>query len=137
MGAVADRSITIEANPNRVRVMFNGRVVADTTHALTLREAGHRPVQYVPRGDADMSLLARTDHRTHCPYKGEAAYFTIRAGGKVSANAVWTYESPHAGVAVIKDLLAFYPDRVDGIEQIPAGAESSSSATLTIRPLTR
>ena len=82
--------ITIEPNPKRVRVVFNGRVVADTTRALTLREATLPPVQYVPRDDADMSLLERTDHRTHCPFKSDASYFTIRADGRVAENAVWT-----------------------------------------------
>ena len=110
--------ITIEPNPKRVRVVFNGRVVADTTRALTLREATLPPVQYVPRDDADISLLERTDHRTHCPFKSDASYFTIRADGRVAENAVWTYEEPYPGVAAIKDHLAFYPDRVDRIEEL-------------------
>jgi len=110
--------ITIEPNPKRVRVVFNGRVVADTTRALTLREATLPPVQYVPRDDADMSLLERTDHRTHCPFKSDASYFTIRADGRVAENAVWTYEDPYPGAAAIKDHLAFYPDRVDRIEEL-------------------
>jgi uncharacterized protein (DUF427 family) len=110
--------ITIEPNPKRVRVVFNARVVADTTRALTLREATLPPVQYVPRDDADMSLLERTDHRTHCPFKSDASYFTIRADGRVAENAVWTYEEPYPGVAAIKDHLAFYPDRVDRIEEL-------------------
>jgi uncharacterized protein (DUF427 family) len=126
MSTVGDRVITIEPNPHRVRVVFNGCVVADTTHALTLREEGYRPVQYLPRRDADMSLLERTTHKTHCPYKGDAAYYTIRADGQESTNAVWTYESPLAGVAAIKDHLAFYANRVDRIEEIPAGAEASA-----------
>ena len=112
--------ITIEPNPKRVRVLFNGRVIADTTRALTLREATLPPVQYVPRDDADMSLLERTDHRTHCPFKSDASYFTIRADGRVAENAVWTYEEPYPGVAAIKDHLAFYPDRVDRIEELPS-----------------
>ena len=110
--------ITIEPNPKRVRVVFNGRVIADTTRALTLREATLPPVQYVPRDDADMSLMERTDHRTHCPFKSDASYFTIRADGRVAENAVWTYEEPYPGVAAIKDHLAFYPDRVDRIEEL-------------------
>jgi len=110
--------ITIEPNPKRVRVVFNGRVVADTTRALTMNEAGHPPVQYIPREDADMSLMERTDHMTHCPFKSDASYFTIRADGRVAENAVWTYEEPYPGVAAIKDHLAFYPDRVDRIEEL-------------------
>jgi uncharacterized protein (DUF427 family) len=112
--------ITIEPNPNRVRVMFNGRVIADTARALTLKETGLPPVQYLPREDADMSLLKRTTQQTHCGYKGDAAYYTIRAGGKSAENAVWTYEDPYPAVLPIKGHLAFYPDRVDGIEERPA-----------------
>ena len=112
-----DHPITVERNPARVVVTLGGRVVADTRDALTLREASYPAVQYIPRKDADMSLLARTDHSSHCPYKGNASYFSIPSGGERSRNAVWTYESPHTAVAAIKDRLAFYPDRVDSIEE--------------------
>jgi uncharacterized protein (DUF427 family) len=66
-----------------------------------------------------MSLLARTDHSSHCPFKGDAAYYSIPVGGARSENAVWTYESPYEAVAAIRDHLAFYPDRVDAIEERP------------------
>jgi uncharacterized protein (DUF427 family) len=117
----ADHPITIQPNPARVVVTLAGRVVADTQEALTLREASYPPVQYIPRKDVDMALLRRTDHATYCPYKGECAYYSITLGGERSANAVWTYESPYAPVAEIKDHLAFYPDRVDAIEERAAG----------------
>jgi uncharacterized protein (DUF427 family) len=113
-----DHPITIEPNPRRVRVTFNGRVVADTTQALTLREASLQPVQYIPRQDVDMALIARTDHATHCPYKGDAAYFSVTAGGRTAENAVWTYEAPYPAMAAIKDHLAFYPSRVDRLEEL-------------------
>jgi uncharacterized protein (DUF427 family) len=113
----ADHPITIERNPARVVVTVAGRVVADTRDALTLREATYPPVQYVPRKDVDMSLLARTEHATYCPYKGECAYYSIPLGGARSVNAVWTYESPYDAVAEIAGHLAFYPDRVDAIEE--------------------
>jgi uncharacterized protein (DUF427 family) len=112
-----DHPITIEPNAKRVRVMFNGHVVADTTHALTLREASLRPVQYIPRGDADMDLFARSAHTTHCPYKGDAAYYDLTVDGRTAENVVWTYEAPYAAMAQIKEHLAFYPDRVDLIEE--------------------
>jgi uncharacterized protein (DUF427 family) len=110
-----DHPITIERSASRVVVSVGGRVIADTRDALTLREAKYPPVQYIPRKDVDMSRLERTDHATYCPYKGESAYYSIPMGGARSANAVWTYESPYAAVAEIKDHLAFYPDRVDAI----------------------
>ena len=112
-----DHPITIEKNPSRIVVTVAGRVVADTRDALALREATYPPVQYIPRKDVDMSLLERTDHATHCPYKGDCAYYSIPVGGKRSINAVWSYENPYAAVAEIKDYLAFYPDRVDSITE--------------------
>ena len=112
-----DHPIAITTNPKRVRVLADGVVIADTTHALTLKEASYPAVQYVPREDANMSLLKRTERVTHCPYKGDASYFSVVVDGQVSENAVWTYENPLPGVAEIKGYLAFYPDRVDRIEQ--------------------
>lgn len=114
-----DHPITLEQNPRRVVVTVGGRVVADTRAALTLREASYGPVQYIPRADVDLAQLERTEHSTYCPYKGECAYYSIPAGGARTVNAVWTYESPYDAVAAIKDHLAFYPDRVDAIEQLP------------------
>jgi uncharacterized protein (DUF427 family) len=113
-----DHPITIEPNAHRVVVRLGDAIIANTTRALTLREASYPAVQYIPRGDVDMSLLERTDHGTYCPFKGEASYFSIPSGGERSANAIWTYEAPYEAVARIKDYLAFYPDRVDAIEEL-------------------
>jgi len=113
-----DHPITIARNGKRVRVTFAGRVIADTTRALTLKEAAYKPVHYIPRADADMSLLKSTDHHTHCPYKGDASYFTISTGGHSAENAVWSYEQPFPAMAEIKEHLAFYPSRVDAIEEL-------------------
>jgi uncharacterized protein (DUF427 family) len=112
-----DHPITIEPNPARVVVSVAGRVIADTRSALTLREASYPAVHYVPRADVDLSLLSRTSHATYCPYKGDAAYYSIPDGGERSVDAVWTYEAPYDAVAAIPDHLAFYPDRVDAIEE--------------------
>jgi uncharacterized protein (DUF427 family) len=112
-----DHPIVINPNPGRVTVTLGGRVIADTSEALTLREASYPPVQYIPRKDVDMAGLLRSDTTTYCPYKGEAAYFSIPAGGERSVDAIWTYEAPYDAVAEIKYHLAFYPDRIDGIEQ--------------------
>ena len=112
-----EHPITVERNPAREVESAAGRVIADTHSALTLREATFPAVQYIPRSDVDMSLLQRTTHATYCPYKGDCAYYSIPAGGERSLNAVWTYEQPYEAVAAIKDHLAFYPSRVDSIEQ--------------------
>jgi uncharacterized protein (DUF427 family) len=109
-----DHPIAIEHTKGRVVVTAGGRVVADTRDALTLREASYPAVQYIPRKDADMSLLKRSDHMTYCPYKGDCSYFTI--AGSRATNAVWTYEHPYPAVAQIEGHLAFYQDRVDAIE---------------------
>jgi uncharacterized protein (DUF427 family) len=114
-----DHPIAIERNPARIVVTVAGRIVADTREALTLREAHYPAVQYIPGKDVDMTLLARTDHTTYCPYKGDCVYFSIPLGGERATNAVWSYEAPYAAVAVIRDHLAFYPDRVDSIEERP------------------
>ena len=112
--------ITIARNAKRVRVSFAGKVIADTTQALTLNEAGYRPVHYIPRADADMSVLKPSANQTYCPYKGDASYFTIHAGGRSADNAVWSYERPFPAMAAIKDYLAFYGSRVDKIEESEA-----------------
>ena len=116
-----DHPIAIAPAPGRVVVRLGGKVIADTKRALILREASYPGVKYIPRQDVDMSLLERTDHATYCPYKGDASYFSLPVGGERSRNAVWSYEQPYAAVAEIRDHLAFYPDRVDAIEEIAPG----------------
>jgi uncharacterized protein (DUF427 family) len=115
-----DHPITISRTAGRVIVRAGGQVIADTIHALTLQEASYPAVQYIPREDTRMLLLERTDHATYCPYKGDCSYYSIESGGAHAVNAVWTYEAPYPAVAAIRDHLAFYPDRVDSIETLPA-----------------
>jgi uncharacterized protein (DUF427 family) len=112
-----DHPITIARNPRRVRVHAGDTPIADTTDALTLREAGYAPVHYIPRADVDMSRLRRSDRATYCPFKGDAAYFDIIALGDKGTNAVWSYEQPYAAVAEIAEYLAFYPSAVSITEQ--------------------
>ncbi len=114
--AAAGHRIIIEPASGQVRVIFNGTCVAETTQALVLREGSLQPVVYVPRADVEAAALTRTDHRSHCPFKGDASYFSLTAGDKRVENAAWSYEQPFAAVAAIKDHLAFYPNKVDAIE---------------------
>lgn len=114
-----DHPITVEPNPARVVVTVAGRVVADTRRALTLREANYPAVQYIPLTDVDRSLLERTSTTSYCPYKGEASYYSVPAGGERAVDSVWAYESPYPAVAGISGHVAFYPDRVDGITEQP------------------
>jgi uncharacterized protein (DUF427 family) len=113
-----DHPIAITPTAGRVVVKAGGHVVADSRAALTLQEAAYPPVLYLPRADVDMTRLERTSHATYCPYKGDCAYYSVPAGRERAVNAVWTYEQPYAAVAAIRDHVAFYPDRVDSIEQL-------------------
>ena len=99
----------------RVRVTFNGEVIADSRDAIRLDESKYASVYYVPRKDVKMERLTRTTHSTHCPFKGVASYYTLSVGGRTAANAVWSYEQPYDEMSVIRDRLAFYPDKVDSI----------------------
>jgi uncharacterized protein (DUF427 family) len=112
-----DHPITIAPTNGRVTVIVDRKRIADTREALTLEEAAYPPVQYIPRKDVDMTQLQRTSHQTYCPYKGECAYYSMPAGGERSVNAAWSYETPYPAVAAIREYLAFYPDRVDAIEE--------------------
>jgi len=115
-----DHPITIARNGSRVRVTVGGVVVADTTRALTLKEASYPPVQYIPRDDVKMDLLKPTSHTSHCPYKGDPNYFSVKVDGRVTENAVWSYEQPFPAMAEIAGHLAYYPSRVDKIEESAA-----------------
>lgn len=112
-----DHPITIEPADTRVVVSLAGRVIADTENAVILREADYPPVVYVPLKDVEVSLLQESDHSSYCPYKGECSYYSVPIGGEASVNAVWRYKEPYEAVAQIRDRVAFYPDRVDSIEQ--------------------
>ncbi|RXG95946.1 MULTISPECIES: DUF427 domain-containing protein [Bradyrhizobium] len=112
-----DHPITITQNPRRVRVTAGDIVIAETSKALTLKEAKYPAVQYVPREDTNMALLERTDRVTHCPYKGDANYYSVKTDGKTLDNAIWTYETPFPAMTEISGHLAFYPDKVK-IEEV-------------------
>ena len=114
-----DHPITITPSPSRVVVTVAGKVVANSSHALSLKEASYPAVLYIPRGDVDMSLLARTDHTSYCPYKGDASYYSITASDGVQTDVVWSYREPYNAVAEIAGYVAFYTDKVD----VVVGAE--------------
>jgi uncharacterized protein (DUF427 family) len=118
LAGTPDHPITITAAPCRVRVTFAGRVVADTRRALSLAEASYPPVMYIPRQDVDLATFERTDHKTHCPYKGEASYYSIHAADQTAQNALWSYEQPLEAVSAIAGYMAFYAKRVE-LEQLP------------------
>ena len=108
-----DHPITITPASTRWRAKFAGHVIADSAGALVLQEANYPPVVYFPRADVSMEYMSRTDRGTHCPYKGDAAYYTLLMDGELAENAVWTYEEPFPAMMEISGRLAFYPDRVE------------------------
>lgn len=105
--------ITITRAPNTVRVLFEGHEIADSDDVLVLQEASYPPVYYFPRDDVQMAFLRRTEKVTHCPYKGDANYFTIYRDARLIENAVWTYEEPYPSVGQISARVAFYPEHVE------------------------
>ena len=113
----ADHAIKIAPAGGRVRVVWNGRAIASSDAALELREHTYPPVLYIPRADADMAFFERTAHSTHCPYKGDANYFSLQDGRARDDNAVWAYETPLPEAATLKEHLAFYPNKVEIIRE--------------------
>jgi len=109
--------IEISLNTRRHRVIHQGVTYADTHAALTLIETGHDPVHYFPRSDVNMARLTKSAHTSHCPFKGDATYYHLLTEDGPVENAVWSYEQPKEGVAKIKSYLAFYPSRVDRIDE--------------------
>lgn len=93
-----------------VRVTCNGALIAESRDALAMNEGSYPTVYYFPRKDVKMERLVRTSHKTHCPFKGDASYYSLKDGPE---NAVWSYEQPYDEMAPIKDGLAFYPDKFE------------------------
>jgi uncharacterized protein (DUF427 family) len=108
--------ITLEPTRARVTVTLGGRVIADSTDAITLREASYAPVQYLPLAHVDPDVLRPSDHATYCPFKGQASYHSLQVGDDLVPAAVWFYPAPHDAVAPIKDHVAFYPHKVERLE---------------------
>jgi uncharacterized protein (DUF427 family) len=108
--------VDARSSQRRVRVRVAGEVVADTRRAVFLFETGHPTRYYIPRADVRADLLTPTKRSTTCPYKGNASYWSITLGGRVIEDAVWAYLDPIPDCPQIKDLLCFYPEKVEAIE---------------------
>ena len=120
-----DYRIVLTPHLGRALVTWRGQVIVESERALILNETRHNPVIYFPRADAKMALMQRTAHTTHCPFKGDASYFSLVAGESQAENAVWSYENPIPDVAGIKGHLAFYTKAMGadfGIEVVAPGA---------------
>lgn len=117
--SASDHPIDIHRHRARVIMRVGGQVVADTRRALALHEAALPVALYIPREDVNMALLERSEHRTHCPHKGDANYYSAFAAGARLDNVAWTYETPLPRVAKIEGHLSFYPDRIDEMTEEP------------------
>lgn len=102
-----------EDSPRRVRVEFGGETVADSRCVKLLHETGLLPVYYFPEDDVRTELLELTDHATHCPFKGQARYWTLRTPQHTAENAVWGYPEPLEHAPPIAGHCAFYWDKMD------------------------
>jgi uncharacterized protein (DUF427 family) len=107
-----DHRITTKPAGVRVQVKLKGELIADTRDAIRMEEGDYPAVYYFPRKDVKMERLVRTTHQSYCPFKGQASYYSLKDGAE---NAVWTYEKPYDEMSVIKERLAFYPDKVESI----------------------
>ena len=105
--------ILFQPDGRRLRAIVGDTVVLDTTGAHLLHETGIGPVAYIPLADIDADLLERTATTTHCPFKGDASYWSLRVGDDVREDAVWAYEEPLARAPWLRGFAALYPDRVD------------------------
>jgi uncharacterized protein (DUF427 family) len=109
----ATHPITVTPTGKHVTVRVNGEVVADTTDAVTLQESTYAAVQYIPLADVVPTALQRSDTTSYCPFKGDASYYHVTAGGDTVEDVIWTYEQPYAAVSDIAGRVAFYPDKAE------------------------
>ncbi|MEZ5799563.1 MAG: DUF427 domain-containing protein [Nitratireductor sp.] len=105
-------SITTKAHDGAVVVSFEGTEIARSQNAVLLQEGSYPPVIYLPIEDVNPTLIRRSSHVTHCPYKGEASYWNVEIGEHEIDNALWGYETPYDEMLEIAGLVAFYPGKV-------------------------
>jgi uncharacterized protein (DUF427 family) len=121
--------ITVSRAPTRVQALFEGHLLADSGDVLVLQEADYDPVYYFPRKDIEMAVLQNSEHQTHCPYKGDASYFTIIRDRKIVENVGWSYVSPLPGRNDIAGRIAFYPEHVEfHVTDTPADLKAEPAA---------
>jgi uncharacterized protein (DUF427 family) len=105
--------IWFEDSPRRIRARFGGETIVDSRHAKLLHEQGHLPIYYFPQEEVRMDLLEPTEHSTHCPFKGDARYWSVRAGGRLAENAVWSYPEPLETAPPLAGYVAIYWNKMD------------------------
>lgn len=123
-----DHPITTSHPPARARALFHGHLLADSDHTLVLREAGHPARIYFPRGDVEMSVLTKNPNTTHCPYKGEASYFTLNRDKQVVEDVAWSYEHPYPAMEDIAGMISFDLGQVDIQTEVDVQASREAAA---------
>jgi adenylate cyclase len=128
--------LIIEPARKRVRAVVGGETVAESDRVLVMHETGYRPVTYVPREDVRMDLLQPSEHHTHCPFKGDASYWSIDVDGRRVENLAWSYEDPYEEAEIVRGHIAFYWDRIDAwFEDDEQVAEPPPTTAATANPL--
>ncbi len=129
--------ITIEPHERRLRAVFNGKTIADSVRALALRETRHSPVYYFPRDDVRMDLLVPSLRRSHCPFRGNASYWSLEVGDRRAEDAAWSYEEPYQDAEHIRGHIAFYSERLDAMyeDEVETGPAAAESGALDANPL--
>jgi uncharacterized protein (DUF427 family) len=116
-------TITTEKPGARVQIIIGGETLADTTDAVLLHETGLPGRYYLPKHDIDMDRLTKTDLQTHCPFKGDAEYWSARIGDRELTAVAWSYPEPLPGREDIAGLVCFFDERVDEltVDGVPVG----------------
>jgi uncharacterized protein (DUF427 family) len=112
-GALKPHTLYFEDSPRRVRVAFGGEIVADSKRAKLMHETGLLPIYYFPQEDVRSELLEKSDHTTHCPFKGDASYWSVKAGEHVAENAVWSFPEPLEDAPPLAGYVAFCWKKMD------------------------
>ena len=105
--------LSLESDPRRIRAEFQGEIVAESSDVLVMHETRLEPVFYFPREDVRMDFLVKSDRHTHCPFKGNASYWTIRVGEKSAKDAAWSYETPYDDSSSVQGYVAFDWQAID------------------------
>jgi len=114
----------VETDDRRVEIVFAGRTIARTEHALRVLETSHPPTFYIPRADCVAACLVEHDHRSYCEYKGLASYVGVRVGNRIAEAAGWFYPGPSPGYEALRDHIAFYPGPMDRCTVAGQGVEA-------------
>ena len=133
----SDYQISIEPSEKRVRAMFNGKIIADSDMVLVLSETRHAPTYYFPKKDVHMDALIPSERHTHCPFKGNASYWSVQVGNELADNIVWGYEQPYKEAEEIEGYIAFYLDKMEAWyeDDVQVFAQSNEAKDTKANPL--